>query len=194
MVQRETRGPGIFERNGLATLGDHRLDRGAHRLFSRALHVPYRLQVRARRGRTSPEADLLADVRELPSGFRHQFPPVLPEFDRDLADFDLFRHAPRRPLRLCLGPLSTEKMERHFVLLHLDSILASGRYHRAPLRDLQPDWRSRPRRARPQPAWHVARIDSPLHRDELTDRYLDAALILRRGASRCARRRSRRWC
>ncbi len=61
----DRRRPWILEGNRLTALGDHGLDRGAYRLFPGALHVPDRVQDRERRGGSSAEADLLADVREL---------------------------------------------------------------------------------------------------------------------------------
>ena len=136
--QRDSRRSRILEGNRLTALGNHRLDRGADRLFPGALHVPDRVQDRERGGGAAAEADLLADVRELRSGVWHQLSAVLSQLDHHVACLDIFRHAARDPLRICLGALSPKEMERHPVLLHLDAIPAGRRSDRAALRHLQP--------------------------------------------------------
>jgi hypothetical protein len=85
-------------------------------------------------------------------------------------------------VRLRPGALPAEEVEGRSVLLHFDTVSAGRGRHRAALRHLQPERRSRARRPWAQPAGNAAGIGPPLHGDESADRDLDAALVLRGSA------------
>ncbi|CAA9584208.1 MAG: Various polyols ABC transporter, permease protein 2, partial [uncultured Thermomicrobiales bacterium] len=174
-------------------VGGHRLGRRSHLLLPRALHGADRLQDRTTGGRAAAQAYLPTDARKLRGGLRYQLLALLRKQRHRLARLNLFRHAARHPLRLRVGDQPAEELEEHSLFLHLDPVPAPRRDHRPALHPVQPRWRPPVPRVRPRPAELHARAHRPLHRDELADRDLDAALLLRGGATGRDRRFARRW-